>query len=106
LRGGATGAGRRPEMVRPSSCQLGRFNDCPGESFAAIADHFAPGEVCFVDLEDEYWQNTGDTAVVRVTFPNPSAEWSKFVELLDSFPADEFDAREVDGGIVVRLWWD
>ena len=87
-----------------STCQLGSFNNCPGEKefFKDV-----PTELIFVDVQGEdCWQNGEDTAVFVLPKPTSKTIFVKWLMFVSGLCMDEFDIIKVGGKIIVRMWWD
>lgn len=75
-----------------------------------INEMFAGLNVRYVDVhrsdrDFSSWKNNDETIVV--VLPEASfLQMVKFVEYVNGCRPNEFNFKEIDGKIVLRLWWD
>lgn len=85
--------------AQPSECKLnGTANDQASKTILEYLLEKNKIEVVFIDLEDKYWQNYNDTAVLQI-LKGDAAAWGEIVSMLRP---DEYQRY----GKTIRMWWD
>lgn len=80
------------------------FNNQPGELERSA--YYKRNKISLFpyDIEGiEYWQNAGDTLVVKVSGEKECLQLGKMALEMN---ADEMQFNKINGELFVRIWWD
>lgn len=95
----------KPKEVNPSECKLD--TTCNWNNFCMKYANTlkCDSRITFVNVDENHWQNSEDTAVIQVAFKDITeaieftAHWRNAV--------NEFDVFRLSSKVfVMRLWWD
>ena len=95
-----------------STIQLDEFNDCPGVLAVKqyLYSHRLADVVDVVDIPSKrtsWFQNSTDQLVLALQQGPQEARIALAIgQMATEFAADELSWIDVDGQLVVRLWWD